>query len=60
MRWCHWVCRDCETLNHNSRSFCLSCGVRRELVQITNEKKLNELYLLWNGREVRRNKELID
>jgi len=55
-RWFHWVCRDCETLNHNSRSFCLSCGELRKNVQITNQKKLDSLYYLWNGKEVRRNR----
>lgn len=55
-RWFHWICRDCETFNHNSRNSCLSCGELRKNVQITNQKKLDRLYFLWNGREVRKNK----
>ena len=54
--WHHWICMDCETMNHNSRTFCLSCGQNRSKVQITDKKKLDELYLLINGKKPRMRK----
>lgn len=58
--WQHWICKDCETLNHNSRTYCLSCEKHRKLVQITDQKRLDKLYFKMNGKGFRKLKEFKD
>ena len=55
-RWLHWICRNCEVMNHNSRIYCLSCGEPIKNVVITDKKELDEIYFRINGRYVRSNK----
>jgi len=54
-RWFHWVCKDCEVWNHNSRKCCLGCEKLRNLVEIKDLKKLNEIYYNHYGRQIKQN-----
>jgi len=46
----HWICKNCEVLNHLSRDYCLSCERPKKAVILTDELKLTKLRDYMYGR----------
>ena len=47
----HWICKFCEQFNHETRTNCLSCDIKREDCELRDEGEISFLYEKINGKK---------